>query len=479
MKILHTSDWHLDAKLEQWSRAEEHERFFQWLRKTLIAEQVDALVVSGDIFDSGAPGNAAYLRYTEFLRGLYQDVAEGMSPCKSVIIVAGNHDSPSFLQTSGPILELHGTRVVTQPASNLREMIVPLCGPNGKIECLCAAIPFLRERDVTGLIETPEETPETSEESPSDGQNTDFSHRVLLGIRSFYRKVTDEALKLRDEILQKEKEEGKGEGDRFIPIIATGHLFTAKGKTLDDDGVRAIHVGTLNQFPASDFPKELNYIALGHLHLPQIVDGNPFIRYSGSPIPIGFSETKTPKRVILIEIYDTIFKNNQTNTCTENQKSPIQLRELEIPVFHRMEILRGESVEEIRTHAEALAQNIQSQTATDSPQKHESVWVKAEFCGTSSGMYLNEEIEALFQDFPSLELVRFENRTITNRSQSLEDETAEVRDLKEMDRENLFDRFLTSMHSSLPEEEQTELKKTFQELLLLFDEQQASQTDEE
>ena len=134
---------------------------------------------------------------------------------------------------------------------------------------------------------------------------------------------------------------------------------------------------------------------------------------------------------------------------------------MEIPGVHRMEIFRGESVEEIRTHAEALAQNIQSQTATDSPQKHESVWVKAEFCGTSSGMYLNEEIEALFQDFPSLELVRFENRTITNRSQSLEDETAEVRDLKEMDRENLFDRFLTSMHSSLPEEEQTELKKTF------------------
>lgn len=478
MKILHTSDWHLDAKLEQIPRADEHARFLQWLRQTLIDEQIDALIVAGDVFDSGTPGNAAYLRYTQFLRDLWLDASAGKSHCRNVIVVAGNHDSPSFLGTSGPLLELLGMHVVTQPTGNLREMLFPLRDSSGKTRCLVAAVPFLRERDLGPFMERNDEL--------------DLVSRFLQAFRGFYRQITKEALALREELLLNEfpnwetpnrtSEERLREAALRIPILATGHLFTAHGQTLEGDGVRPIHVGTLDQFPACDFPQELDYVALGHLHVPQIVDGQARICYSGSPIPMGFSEIASPKRVILLETSaeeKTISEIPAASDApaapksSEGEETPfrsavlepsrLKVRERPVPCFQPMKVLRGD-FEEIRQAAQAL------------PVSSLPIWVKVEFTGETFELTIQDQIEELFQTLPHLLLVHFENRTAQKRRRP--EEISPHENLKQMNENDVFARFLMTVHPNLDPSEKSELMETFQDLANRFHEKQAMGTEE-
>src|SRR5690606_15885391 len=86
-----------------------------------------------------------------------------------------------------------------------------------------------------------------------------------------------------------------------IPIIATGHLFAAGGTTTEDDGVRELYVGSLGKISADMFDEGFDYVALGHLHVPQRVGGRESIRYSGSPIAMGFGEAKQQKQVLLVQ----------------------------------------------------------------------------------------------------------------------------------------------------------------------------------
>ena len=581
MKILHTSDWHLDAKLQQNSRAEEHERFFQWLRKTISLEKVDALVVAGDIFDSGTPSNAAYFRYTQFLRDLHLDVLSGKSQCRSIIVTAGNHDSPSFLQTSGPILKILGIHVVTQPAKDLREMLIPLKDTDGHTRCIVLAVPFLREiwlrelshekaENALPAPETPSVSPEirveerknvgvgvevenvgqkfnvpngadassrpngsdvlnewndlplfaglelpekpvsptssisqeaselaesrSASSSESASPETELSvpkgtlaESAHSGIRNFYRDLTQAALALREELLQQEapewfasqssgsSEQKKQAFARRIPLLATGHLFTAQGKTLDEDGVRPIYVGTLEQFLVQDFPEELDYVALGHLHVPQIAGGMPHIRYSGSPLPMGFSEAGKPKKIVILEtqnIEETLQehtdgsadRNTDGNADAERSeflKDAFQIRELDVPIFQRLEVLKGD-FEEIRTAANSL------------PEEEPKIWVKAVFTGEKYDLGLREQIGELFQGLPHLKLVHFENLTARKNSGNTEtDQTEDVLDLTEME---LFERFLETRHSELSDDSIQRLQETFRELVAIFQEESASGT---
>ncbi|MGE6439813.1 exonuclease SbcCD subunit D C-terminal domain-containing protein, partial [Psychrobacter sp. NPDC078370] len=88
---------------------------------------------------------------------------------------------------------------------------------------------------------------------------------------------------------------------RYIPIVATGHLFASGGKTTEDDGVRELYVGSLGKISADMFNDGFDYVALGHLHVPQRVGGRESIRYSGSPIAMGFGEAKQQKQVLLVQ----------------------------------------------------------------------------------------------------------------------------------------------------------------------------------
>jgi DNA repair protein SbcD/Mre11 len=265
MRILHTADWHLGKKLDQHDRTEEHQRFLDWLLQTIDQQKIDALLIAGDIFDTGSPANETLRMYYNFLVNLRQTC------CRQAVIIGGNHDSISTLNAPRELLRALQVHVVGGVPENAAEQIIPLTDETGAVQAVVAAVPFLRDRDVRLSV-----SGETAAER---------EQRLREGITAHYTSL----LPLMESYLEK-----------GISAIATGHLF-AQGAT-PSDSEKEIHVGTLGQLPASAFPAAYHYIALGHLHKPQTVGGLTHIRYSGSPIPLSFSESNDQKQVVILTV---------------------------------------------------------------------------------------------------------------------------------------------------------------------------------
>lgn len=100
MKLLHTSDWHLGRTLYGRKRYAEFEAFLAWLLVTIEQEQVEVLLIAGDLFDTTTPSNRAQELYYNFLCSV------AASSCRHVVIIGGNHDSPSFLAVPAQLLRL-------------------------------------------------------------------------------------------------------------------------------------------------------------------------------------------------------------------------------------------------------------------------------------------------------------------------------------------------------------------------------------
>lgn len=262
MRIIHTSDWHLGQNFYSKSRAAEHQAFLQWLLNTAKSEQVDAIIVAGDIFDTGSPPSYARELYNRFVVDLQQ------TGCH-LVVLAGNHDSVATLNESRDILSFLNTTVIASAGHapfilNLRD------GTPGAVFC---PVPFLRPRDII-----------TSQAGLS-GQEK--QRQVLESITDYYQQQYQQACELCD--------------DRTLPIIASGHLTTVGASK--SDAVRDIYIGTLDAFPAQNFPPA-DYIALGHIHRAQKIGGSEHIRYSGSPISLSFDETGKSKSVNLVNFSD-------------------------------------------------------------------------------------------------------------------------------------------------------------------------------
>ena len=142
MRVLHTSDWHLGRPLFSQKRYEEFSAFLDWLARTLQEKEVDVLVVPGDIFDSGTPSNRAQRLYYDFLRQVY------LSPCRHVVITAGNHDSPSMLGASREILQVLDIHVVGNLPEDPADEVKVLRDAQGKVALIVCAVPFLRDADM-------------------------------------------------------------------------------------------------------------------------------------------------------------------------------------------------------------------------------------------------------------------------------------------------------------------------------------------
>ncbi len=263
MRILHTSDWHLGQNFYTKSRALEHQAFLTWLRQTAADQQVDAIIVAGDIFDTGSPPSYARELYNRFVVELQQTGCE-------LIVLAGNHDSVATLNESRELLACLNTRVIASAQLQPEGQAIILNKRNGEPGAVLCPIPFLRPRDIT--------------KSRAGESGSEKQLQLLDAITLHYQACFDAACQLR--------------GEQALPIIATGHL-TALGVT-KTDAVRDIYIGTLDAFPASHFP-EADYIALGHIHRAQTVAQSEHIRYCGSPIPLSFDETGSPKVVNLVE----------------------------------------------------------------------------------------------------------------------------------------------------------------------------------
>ena len=262
MRIIHTSDWHLGQNFYSKSRAAEHSAFLDWLLTSAQAHEVDAIIVAGDIFDTGSPPSYARELYNRFVVQLQQ------TGCQ-LVVLAGNHDSVATLNESRDILAFLKTTVVAS-AGHTPFILPQRDGTPGAIFC---PVPFLRPRELV-----------TSQAGHSSGEKQQL---LLSAISDYYQQQYEAACALR--------------GDRPLPIVASGHLTTVGASK--SDAVRDIYIGTLEAFPASHFPP-VDYIALGHIHRAQKIGGSDHIRYSGSPIALSFDETGKSKSVNLVTFSD-------------------------------------------------------------------------------------------------------------------------------------------------------------------------------
>lgn len=289
MKILHTSDWHIGQRFHGKDRYKDHEFFFKWLTDTINEQNIDMLLVAGDIFDIGYPPNQALKQYFRFLMNLQN------SCCKHVIIIGGNHDYISTLNAPGDILKVLDIHVIGGATENIEDEIIEIKNSSGEIECVVCAVPFLRDRDIRKAV--------------AGESYNDKLEAIKKGINQHYKTLGE---------LTKKYKEVK------IPIIATGHLLAA-GSALSDSE-REIHIGNLDSVNSSTFGTYFDYVALGHIHRPQAVGGNDKIRYSGAPIPLSFSEIKDEKKVIVVE----------------TKYSSIETKDVTIPQFRKLVRFKGD-----------------------------------------------------------------------------------------------------------------------------------------
>jgi exonuclease SbcD len=294
MKLLHTSDWHLGQSFFTKSRKDEHQAFINWLLMQVEQQQVDAVIIAGDIFDTGTPPSYAREMYNQFVVDMQQ------LNCV-LVVLGGNHDSVSTLNESKQILACLNTFVVASTGISIDEQVFTIPDKLGQPGAILCAVPFIRARDVL----------------QSTAGETGLQKRQALGdaIKQHYQTLYQIAL-----LKQKEQ---KANGLN-IPIIATGHL-TALGVS-QSESVRDIYIGTLDGFAADGFPPA-DYIALGHIHKPQIVAKSEHIRYCGSPIPLSFDELGTQKQVMLVEFSEALRTS---------------LQPISIPIFQPMLVIKGD-----------------------------------------------------------------------------------------------------------------------------------------
>jgi DNA repair protein SbcD/Mre11 len=401
MKILHTSDWHLGRSLYGRKRYEEFRAFLDWLAQTIEDENIDALLVAGDIFDTSTPSNRAQELYYQFLCRV------STSCCRNVVIIAGNHDSSSFLNAPKELLRALNVYVVGSITDTLDDELIVL-HKDDQPEAIICAVPYLRDKDIRTI--EPGET--------IDDKNT----KLVEGLKKHYADVCN--------IAEQKQTEFETAGRHGIPIVAMGHLFTAGGKTVDGDGVRELYVGSLAHVGEEVFPSSISYLALGHLHVPQAVSSAEHIRYCGSPLPMGYGEATQEKKVVLVEF----------NSTTPN------IQELPVPCFQQLVRIVG-SLDDIHQKVEELT------------KEESTAWLEIEYTGNDIIGNLREMLDESLADSP-MEIRRIKNRRVTDRviSAIAEDET-----LDDLDAGDVFTRCLDTFE--VPDEDRKELTASYNEII--------------
>lgn len=380
-------------------RHAEHAAFLDWLIAQISGQKIDVLLVAGDIFDTRTPSNRAQELYYQFLGEISQ------TSCQHIIITSGNHDSPSFLDAPKALLRSLRVHVVGQ-SGEIAEQLIELRDKNGEKQALIAAVPFLRDRDIRKV-----ELGESID---------DKEQKITEGIRRHYDELADLA------------EKNLQASAKIIPVIAMGHLFASGGQV--GDGVRDLYIGNLGSIGADTFSKLFNYVALGHLHVEQKVGGKDHIRYSGSPIPMGFGEAGQEKKVLIFEV-------------KAGEKIAISPQSLTVPDFQILLRIAGDLDQLLAKITELKAQK-------------SSAWLEVRYTGSQSQSDLRSRLyEAIAGS--EVEILRIIDQTQMRTLQSRNDEEPEL--LDSLSETEVFERCLNA--HAVPAEELDDLRHSFQEIL--------------
>jgi len=352
MRILHTSDWHLGQYFYGKSRAAEHQQFLTWLISQVQLHKIQCVIVAGDIFDTGTPPSYAREMYFDFIVNMHKINCQ-------LIFLAGNHDSVAMLGESKQLLRSLSARVIPNATANfsesddseaINEQVFYINDQEGKAQAVICAIPFLRPRDIL--------------KSQAGKTANDKSQSLQQAIKEHYQQLYQQAKKL-----------SITDGNKTLPIIATGHLTTV-GVTISES-VRDIYIGTLEAFPANAFPNA-DYIALGHIHRAQKVAKTEHIRYCGSPIPLSFDEAKQTKRVLIVD-----FIKDKLDKVTE----------LQIPSFQPIMMVKTT----LNDLSDLVAEQVKQLKELKQGQK---IWLDIEIDSSEYLQDLNSRIEQLVSDLP-------------------------------------------------------------------------------
>jgi len=264
-RMLHTADWHLGQKLDKFDRQAEHEAFLEWLLERMTSDPVDALVVCGDIFDASNPPVNALRLFISF-------VVKARQVCPHIVLLAGNHDSAGRLDALQPVLHELGVVMIGAIPQEAGQCIVRLSSRDQSMSVLLAAVPYLRGADLP---------PGESAEKVAEGVT-----RVTAAIARIYEQV----------LVEMEQQRQSDE-----PVVLTGHLFSCGGKTTDEsERPVQLEAGSIQAVSGSIFGSLPAYVALGHLHRCQTVEGAVPICYSGSPLPLSFAEAAYPHSLMQV-----------------------------------------------------------------------------------------------------------------------------------------------------------------------------------
>jgi exonuclease SbcD len=346
-RILHTSDWHLGQNFYGKSRANEHQKFLNWLLEQVSEHAIDAVIVAGDIFDTGTPPSYAREMYFDFIVNMHKKKCQ-------LIILAGNHDSVAMLGESKQLLSHLSCQVITSASDILDKQIITLNNKKGQAGAVLCAIPFIRPRDIM---------------TSSAGQSVKEKQQSLQqAISEHYQNLYQQAQDL-----------AQLSHDVKLPIIATGHLTTV-GVT-SSESVRDIYIGTLEAFPANAFPNA-DYIALGHIHRNQRVAKSEHIRYSGSPIALSFDEATQTKKVLIAEF---------------EQGKLSQVIEQDIPCFQPLLMVKSK-LEHLTKDINELVDTLNNSEKL--LEKDQKIWLDIEINSAEYLQDLTPRIEALVKELP-------------------------------------------------------------------------------
>jgi exonuclease SbcD len=399
MRILHTSDWHLGISSGPTSRVPEQERFLEWLHGQLKCQEVDALLIAGDVFDTMHPSAEAQTLFYRFLAR----VAE--TGVRDVVVIGGNHDSAARLEAPRALLETVRVHVIGGlPLAEARaeRMVIPLRGRGSEeVQAVCLAVPYV--------------------------------HEYRLGIRTSDLDQKQNRAQFRERFGALYSELADAAEQRFpgCPLVATGHMTLGTGST-SEDYPREIHqVGTLEGLPVDLLDPRIVYTALGHIHRSYPVAGSS-ARYCGSPIPYSLTEMSTARQVLLVDL----------DALPDVQK-------LEVPLQRELICLDGsphDLVDELRSLA---------WTTPLPPLVH--IRVRSAMSDPGLPRRLYEAVASHASDQRPV-LVEVQHRTTA--SELLGESRAALKSLDEMEPEEVFG-LLCDANGDLVESERTQLETAY------------------
>lgn len=285
MKILHSSDWHLGKKLEDISRLEEQKLVLNEIVDIANNQDIDIVVIAGDIYDTANPSNEAEELFYKTVKKLSNNGN------RIIIIIAGNHDSSDKINAPNPIARMNGIFMI----GDLSKVIQPFKLDSG-IELINSDMGFLefkfdKYNYPLRLITTP--------------YINELRLKKLLSAKHGEKEVLEllkkKWLELSDKYCDK-----KGVN------LLTAHLYMAGKGEVDEieplDERSILHIGGLRKLFTNSIPKSIQYTALGHLHKFNLLKSEsdfPII-YSGSILEYSFSESMQDKYVIVSEIFPNL-----------------------------------------------------------------------------------------------------------------------------------------------------------------------------